>query len=167
MRKLTDRLHVRLAFVVGIVGILVSIAGSLIVFQLAQAEQQRFSAHLLNQIAQGSVKPAAISVYVNDIELAQEILASLQINDLILAAEIRNENGVVAETSLKDISGEPIACALPHPFLDSDVVGELLVDQRLHGPPMSFMHNGKQYIAVAGGGRDNDDELLLFALPQD
>ena len=71
MRRLTDRLHVRLAFVVGIVGILVSIAGSFIVFQLAQAEQQRFSAHLLNQIAQGSVKPAAISVYVNDIELAQ------------------------------------------------------------------------------------------------
>ncbi|MCP3862718.1 MAG: hypothetical protein GY695_06205, partial [Aestuariibacter sp.] len=112
---------------VGIVGILVSIAGSFIVFQLAQAEQQRFSAHLLNQIAQGSVKPAAISVYVNDIELAQEILASLQINDLILAAEIRNENGVVAETPLKDISGEPITFALPHPFLDSDVVGELLV----------------------------------------
>lgn len=127
MRKLTDRLHVRLAFVVGVVGILVSIAGSFIVFQLAQAEQQRFSAHLLNQIAQGSVKPAAISVYVNDIELAQEILASLQINDLILAAEIRNENGVVAETSLKDLSGSPIAFALPHPFLDSDVVGELLV----------------------------------------
>ena len=46
-------------------------------------------------------------------------------------------------------------------------MGEVLVDQRLHGPPMSFMHNGKQYIAVAGGGRENDDELLVFALPED
>ena len=48
-----------------------------------------------------------------------------------------------------------------------ETVGEVLVDQRLHGPPMSFMHNGKQYIAVAGGGRENDDELLVFALPED
>ena len=44
-------------------------------------------------------------------------------------------------------------------------VGEVLVGQRLHGPPMSYMHEGKQYIAVAGGGRDKDDEILVFALP--
>ena len=48
-----------------------------------------------------------------------------------------------------------------------ETVGEVLVDQRLHGPPMSFMHKGRQYIAVAGGGRNNDDELLVFALPED
>ena len=46
-------------------------------------------------------------------------------------------------------------------------MGEVLVEQRPHGPPICFMHKSKQYIAVAGGGRDNDDELLLFALPQD
>ncbi|MDG2251570.1 MAG: PQQ-binding-like beta-propeller repeat protein [Gammaproteobacteria bacterium] len=44
--------------------------------------------------------------------------------------------------------------------------GELLVDQRLHGPVMSYKHEGKQFIAVAGGGRDKDDELLVFALPE-
>jgi len=44
-------------------------------------------------------------------------------------------------------------------------IAEVMVEQRLHGPPMSFMHEGKQYIAVAGGGRDNDDELIAFALP--
>ena len=46
-----------------------------------------------------------------------------------------------------------------------ETVAELLVDQRLHGPPMSYQHEGKQYLAVAGGGRDNDDELLVFTLP--
>ena len=44
--------------------------------------------------------------------------------------------------------------------------GELPVDQRLHGPVMSYEHEGKQFIAVAGGGRDKDDELLVFALPE-
>ena len=31
-----------------------------------------------------------------------------------------------------------------------EILSEVLVDQRLHGPPMSFMHKGRQYIAVAG-----------------
>jgi len=30
---------------------------------------------------------------------------------------------------------------------------------------MSYQAGDKQYIAVAGGGRDDDNELLVFALP--
>ena len=52
-----------------------------------------------------------------------------------------------------------------HNKLTGELIGELMVDQRLHGPPMSYMYDGKQYIAVAGGGRDDDDELLVFGLP--
>lgn len=52
-----------------------------------------------------------------------------------------------------------------HNKLTGKLIGELMVDQRLHGPPMSYMLDGKQYIAVAGGGRDADDELLVFGLP--
>ncbi len=44
-------------------------------------------------------------------------------------------------------------------------IGEVMLAQRLHGPVMSYLHEGRQYIAVAGGGRDNDDELIAFALP--
>ena len=33
---------------------------------------------------------------------------------------------------------------------------------------MSYQHEGRQYIAVAGGGRNNDPaELILFALPDE
>ncbi len=46
-----------------------------------------------------------------------------------------------------------------------DKLGEIEVDQRLHGPIMSYQHAGRQYLAVAGGGREKDDELLVFALP--
>ena len=45
-----------------------------------------------------------------------------------------------------------------------ETVGEILVQQRLHGPPITYEHEGTQYIAVAGGGRNNDDELLVFRL---
>ena len=52
-----------------------------------------------------------------------------------------------------------------HDKMTGELLGEVLVDQRLHGPPMSYQVDGKQYIAIAGGGRDNDNELLVFSLP--
>ncbi|MBQ13449.1 MAG: PQQ-binding-like beta-propeller repeat protein [Gammaproteobacteria bacterium] len=52
-----------------------------------------------------------------------------------------------------------------HDKASGELVAELMVEQRLHGAPMSYMHDGKQYIAVAGGGRDSDAELIVFALP--
>ncbi len=45
------------------------------------------------------------------------------------------------------------------------ILGEVMVDQRLHGPIMSYLIDDRQYIAIAGGGRANDSELLVFALP--
>ena len=45
-------------------------------------------------------------------------------------------------------------------------IGEVMLDQRLHGPVMSYMHEGRQYIAVAGGGRDDDAELISFSIPE-
>lgn len=45
-------------------------------------------------------------------------------------------------------------------------LGEVDVGVRLHGAPMTYMHAGRQYIAVAGGGRREPDELVAFALPQ-
>jgi|TARA_B100000315_G_scaffold36031_1_gene30751 quinoprotein glucose dehydrogenase len=50
--------------------------------------------------------------------------------------------------------------------MTGELVAEVLVEQRLHGPPMSYLHEGRQYIAVAGGGRDDDAELISFALPE-
>ena len=36
--------------------------------------------------------------------------------------------------------------------------GEVIVDQRLHGPNMSNQQEGTKNIAIAGGGRHNDGE---------
>lgn len=52
-----------------------------------------------------------------------------------------------------------------HDKSTGEIVGEVLVDQRLHGPIMSYMQGNRQFLAVAGGGRDRDAELIVFALP--
>jgi quinoprotein glucose dehydrogenase len=47
-----------------------------------------------------------------------------------------------------------------------DEVGRIKVDRHLHSSPMTAMHNGRQYILVAGGGRTEPAEVLAFGLPQ-
>jgi len=46
------------------------------------------------------------------------------------------------------------------------IVGEVDVAQRLHGAPMTFMQDGRQYIGVATGGRNEKQQLVTFALPR-
>ena len=53
-----------------------------------------------------------------------------------------------------------------HDKSTGEIVGSVLVDQRLHGPIMSYEQDGQQFLAVAAGGRADDAELLVFALPQ-
>ena len=45
------------------------------------------------------------------------------------------------------------------------VLAQIEVDRSLQGSPMTYMHEGRQYIAIAGGGRGEPQELLAFALP--
>lgn len=47
-----------------------------------------------------------------------------------------------------------------------EVLGQIAVDRSLHGAPITYMHKGRQYIAVAGGGGTEEAELVVFALPQ-
>ena len=48
-----------------------------------------------------------------------------------------------------------------------ELLGEVDVETRLHGPAMTYLHGGRQYIAVAAGGRRGDDELIALALPHE
>ena len=50
-----------------------------------------------------------------------------------------------------------------------ELLAEVETDIWLHGPPMTYMHQGRQYIVVAGGGARNrrvPDELVAYALPE-
>ena len=48
-----------------------------------------------------------------------------------------------------------------------ELLGEIDVDAILHGPPMTYLYEGRQHIAVAaGGGRSQKGELVVGALPR-
>ena len=46
------------------------------------------------------------------------------------------------------------------------VLAEVWVDRHFHGAPMTYWHDGRQYIAVAGGGGREPAELVALALPK-
>jgi quinoprotein glucose dehydrogenase len=48
---------------------------------------------------------------------------------------------------------------------DGTLVWEKRIDSTPHGTPMTYMHQGKQYIVLAVGGLRQKSELLAFALP--
>jgi quinoprotein glucose dehydrogenase len=84
------------------------------------------------------------------------------------------EGGILITKSLlisylasKDEIAEEAAGSLlvAHDKATGELIGEIEIERRLHGPIMSYQHEGRQYLAVAGGGRNNDAEMLVFALP--
>ena len=45
------------------------------------------------------------------------------------------------------------------------IVWEMALPAGTSGAPMTYMHNGKQYIVVAVSGRQTPGELIALALP--
>ena len=101
-------------------------------------------------------------------------IAHLKLGDLgSVFSDVVAEGGVLVTKSLvisylaaKDEIGPEETGSILVAFdkTNGTKAGEVFVDQRLHGPIMSYQHDEIQYIAVAGGGRDNDAELLVFKL---
>lgn len=48
---------------------------------------------------------------------------------------------------------------------NGELAWEFEIDSTPHGTPMTYQHDGKQYVVVAVGGRGQKSELLAFALP--
>ena len=46
------------------------------------------------------------------------------------------------------------------------LLGQVEIDRSLHGAPCTYMYEGRQYIAVAGGGGSEKAELVVFSLPE-
>ena len=49
--------------------------------------------------------------------------------------------------------------------LTGELLAEVEVEQSLHGALMTYLHQGRQYIAAAAGGFDEKQVLIVFALP--
>ncbi|MDC8829927.1 sensor domain-containing diguanylate cyclase [Alteromonas gilva] len=121
----TQKLNVRMALVVALIGIFLSVAGSIVVFSLALKKQEALSYRLVNQLAASAARTAAIAVYVEDEELASEITSGLVLNDLVGNVRINTTYSVLATSLSSEPSTTPIVRMLYHPFISNEKMGEL------------------------------------------
>ena len=61
------------------------------------------------------------------------------------------------------LSGDPILRA--HDKATGEIIAELELPNTQGGLPMSYMHEGRQYVLVAVGGGGEPAEIVAFALP--
>ena len=97
----SQKLNVRMALIVAMIGIFLSFAGSFVVFTLALDKQEALSYRLVDQLAASAVKTAAIAAYVDDEELANEIINGLMISDMVSGARIYSGEVVLAANITK------------------------------------------------------------------
>jgi quinoprotein glucose dehydrogenase len=74
------------------------------------------------------------------------------------------------------VAGEPQVSTAGHPRrallraydkATGKDAGSVFMPAQQSGSPMTYFHNGRQYIVVAIGGGNYPGELLAFALPQE
>ena len=136
MRPFTQKINVRVALIVALLGVFLSFAGSIAVFSLALGKQETLSYRLADQLAASATKTVTIAVYLDDEDLANEIIKGLTINDLVSAVEVNSGLTVLASNLNDQVQSEPITHKLYHPFIDDEVIGEMALF-----PDAAFIRN--------------------------
>jgi diguanylate cyclase (GGDEF)-like protein/PAS domain S-box-containing protein len=118
------KLSIKISIVIGIISIVVSsfVAGLSYFIQLEQVTAR--NQVLVTQMANSAAKPSAIAAYLNDTELANEIVAGLAANDLIASASITvsNTSEIIAQGQASS-TARNIRIDLVNPFIADDVIG--------------------------------------------
>ena len=122
------KLSFKISLTIGVISVVIStiVAGISYYFQLEQATKQ--SEQLVKQIAQSANRTGAIAAYLDDNELATEIVIGLANNDLIAGATIETVSyspAIVAGKS--DYNVASINIPLYSPFIETEPVGLLTV----------------------------------------
>ncbi len=122
--KLSVRISLTLALISMVISAVVALTSYF--YQLDKATNQ--SLRLVSQLAQGAQRASAISAYIQDTELATEIISGLEINDLISHAAIIDRSNKIFAGYTSSISSQPkIELQLYSPFIDDDKVGSLVI----------------------------------------
>jgi diguanylate cyclase (GGDEF)-like protein/PAS domain S-box-containing protein len=123
--KINQKLYVQVAISIALISVLVSLASSTISYFSGLNEKQTTNYLLVRQLAQTLEKTAAISAYLADRELSQEIVNGLLSNDLVKGVSLTGEASMVITQGSTNSQDEHISLKLMHPFIADSQVGTL------------------------------------------
>jgi diguanylate cyclase (GGDEF)-like protein len=124
---ISQKLYVRVALAIALVAIAVSLFASALSYYFGLESRQKSSYLLAEQLSGTVEKIAVIAAYVNDTELAQEIVNGLTINPSIKSVRLSNDQGLDVVSGELTNNSEDISWVLNHPFIDNKQVGELQI----------------------------------------
>lgn len=148
------RLHIRVASIIALIGGIIAIAGGSIVYQQSEDSLMFITEQLVAQLADSTRKPSAIAVYVEDDILAKEITEGLVRNDLVMAAVVTTNEGILAQSGELTTQEGGVVIPLIHPFIEDQTIGKLSVY-----PDIEFIQRNVSEFAMQGSF-----SMLLVAL---
>lgn len=127
MRHFSRKLYFKVAIAIAVGAAIIAVLSSLVFYFGEIARIQERSRAEINQLSITVEKTASIAVYVQDIELAKEIISGLTMNDLVSQVEIVSEPGFVLNSGVHSLDeGDNVeTIKLYHPFNTKEVIGEL------------------------------------------
>ena len=134
MIYISQKLYVRVALAIALMAVVVSLFASALSYYFGLETRQKASYLLAEQLSETVEKIAAIAAYVNDPELAKEIVNGLALNPSIKSVRLSsvkpsNEIGleVISGESTDNSNSEKISLVLNHPFIANEQVGILQI----------------------------------------
>ncbi|WP_100643695.1 diguanylate cyclase domain-containing protein [Alteromonas facilis] len=123
----SQKLYLRVAIAIAIIALLLSFVTAGFTYWYNLNQQDALNTKLVNQLANSTTKTAAIAAYLEDEDLAMEIVNGLVSNNLVSAASIVNFEAMAVKAGGLVQSGRRISIPLVHPFSNDEVLGELTV----------------------------------------
>lgn len=125
MLQISQKLYVKVALTIAFIAIIISLLASALSYYLGLEARSQSSHILAEQLSKTVEKTAVVAAYINDADLAQEIVDGLVINDLIKGVKLSNDVGLEAISGNLNGQNKQISTFLNHPFLHEEKVGTL------------------------------------------
>lgn len=121
-----SKLHIRITRFITLGAIIFSIVASTISFFYAQSVEQKATEKTLTQLFSTIEGSAEIATYLDNEELALEVVENLKKNDLVAESTILSSTGMTISTEISPANFEQSQSFLLYdPFTPSDQVGEI------------------------------------------
>ncbi len=140
----SNKLYIRITRFITLGAIAFTIVSSLIYFFYAKSIEQKVTHKTLTQLFSTVEGSAEIAAYLDNEELALEVVESLQKNDMIVGSTIVSLTGMVVSTEASLTRFEKTQnFPLYDPFTPSDQVGEIYLE-----PNLSLMNQRVRHAAL-------------------
>lgn len=126
-----NRISFQIAAAVSIVALIGSVAVSIQYYFITYSNEVANAQRTLQQLGQTVQSTASIAAYLNDTELANEVIQGLMKNEIVASAKLTSVTGLSAQPGNKAKSTEKVVrIQLESPFSSGKPVGELLITLR-------------------------------------